>query len=482
MATERVTIDYTTRRYIAFIATLLIALLALLFLYFALTKPPISTTAKKQEEFRHLFSIYGFEGDLLRRPSGVALDVQGRIFIADTGKQRVVVFDQEGTYITQFGNPGTGKYEFKDPIAVTVSEDGRVFVLSKTSKKIIIYNGNFEPTHEMRFSNDEPPLSMTVHKERLYVTTIGGIMIGDLQGNLISTLGKRGMAPGEFQLPGGIVIGDDDIIYVADSLNYRVQALSKEGEPLWQYGQPLPPDKAITYQGKDRKFGLPASIALDDNGHLYVVDGLSSEIALLNTKGERLDTIGDIGHDDGFFYYPAGVAYAGSGKLVLADKYNDRVQVFQVPIATSPSVRVFAWAPYLLVLLIPLLLWLLTRSRLQVIASEDFLQRAIAGDSGQGLASAFKRLVVPPQTVERMHDVIPQALRLNERAISERELQALPMLSELTGEQASGLALAHSIKGKRLLLTESPVLRKAAGELGIATMNYAEFSTAYGTR
>lgn len=482
MATERVTIDYTTRKYIAFIAALLIALLALLFLYFALTKPPVSTTAKKQEEFRHLFSIYGFEGDLLRRPSGVALDVQGRIFIADTGKQRVVVFDQDGAYVTQFGNPGTGKYEFKDPIAVTVSEDGRVFVLSKTSKKVIIYNGNFEPIHEMKFSNDEPPLAMTIHEQRLYVTTIGGIMIGDLQGNLISTLGRRGMAPGEFQLPGGIVIGDDDTIYVADSLNYRVQALNKEGEPLWQYGQPLPPDQAITYQGKDRKFGLPASIALDDSGHLYVVDGLSSEITLLNIKGERLDTIGDIGHDDGFFYYPAGVTYAGSGKLVLADKYNDRVQVFQVPIATTATDRAFAWAPYLLVLLIPLLLWLFTRSRLQVVAAEDFLQTAMAGDGGEGLASAFKQLVVARQIAERMQGVTPQALRLDARAIDERAVEAMPMLAELTTEEASELALAHSVKGKRLLLTESHMLRKAAGDLGIATMNYAEFMAAYGKR
>jgi len=477
LSQQSVAVGGSLRKYFVFIAILLAALIALLFVYFILTKPPISKSAKKQDDFKHMFSIYGFEGDLLRRPSGVALDSQGRIFVADTSKNRVAVFDQGGNYVTQFGDPGKEEFQLRHPISVATAPDGRVFVLSKTLKKIVVYNSLFQPMNEIGF--DDWPLSMTIHDQKLYVTTRGGIMIGDLEGNLITTYGKRGRAPGEFQYPSGITIDQDGNLYVADSQNYRVQALNKDGEPLWQYGKPLPPGEAVMFQGKDRKFGLPASIALSDNGHLFVVDGLNSEIVVLNTKGEVIETIGDIGHDDGFFYYPAGIAYAGQGKLVLADKFNDRVQVFQVPFAAPASARYFAWMPYLLLLLLPFILWLLLRSRLQIVASEDFLQAALNNNTADELSRAFKGLIVAPQTFEDLRNRLPEKLKMLQRPVSDQELENMSSHEGLSGSQMAALALAKSAKGKKVLLTDSQALKKAAEQLNIATMSYGDFEEAY---
>ena len=105
------TVDNYTRRYIILISALLMLLIGLLLFYFVISKPPVSSSAAVQKDFKPLFSIYGFEGDLLRRPTSVALDVQGRIFVTDSGKQRVVVFDETGKYVAQLSNPGTGKFE-----------------------------------------------------------------------------------------------------------------------------------------------------------------------------------------------------------------------------------------------------------------------------------------------------------------------------------------------------------------------------------
>lgn len=477
MSQQSVAIGNPIRKYFAIISVLLAVLVGLLFAYFMLTKPPVSRSAKEQDDFRHLFSIYGFEGDLLRRPSGVALDSMGRIFVADTGKQRVLVFDQSGNFVAQFGDQGQGEYKIKDPISVATTLNGQIFVLSKTAKKIVVYNSLFKPVNEIGFS--ESPLSMTIHDNKLYVTTVSGIMIGDLEGNLITTLGKSGTAPGEFQLPAGIAVDKNGSMYVADSLNYRVQALNKDGEPLWQYGKPLPSGQAMKYQGKDRKFGLPASIALDDNGYLYVVDGLNSELVVLNTKGELIETIGDIGHDDGFFYYPAGIAYAGQGKVALADKYNDRVQVFQVPFATPTSAKIFAWAPYLLLLLPVLLLWLFLRPRLQVIASEDFIRAAINDNIATDLEQAFDKLIVVPEAVGNLGDRLPAKLNLIPKPISDSEVERISSDSGLPKDQVAALALARNIKGKKVLLTGSPAVESAAKALNLATMSYDEFKDTY---
>ena len=105
-------------------------------------------------------------------------------------------------------------------------------------------------------------------------------------------------------------MGEDGTLFVADSFNYRVQAISEEGEPVWQYGEPLPPDEAVGFAEESRKFGLPASIAADEGGFLYVVDGTNSEVVVLTTDGEFQETIGGVGHDDGLFYYPDGIEYS----------------------------------------------------------------------------------------------------------------------------------------------------------------------------
>jgi len=477
LAQRNIAVGNPLRQQLVYIAVLLVALLALLFIYFTLTKPPMAKSAKQQDDFKHLFTIYGFEGDLLRRPSGVAMDDQGRIFIADTGKNRVVVFDESGNYVDQFGDPGEGQYNIKDPISIAVAPDGRIYVLSKTLKKVVVFDGSFKPVKEIKFA--EWPLSLTIRERMLYVTTYRGIMVGDLDGNLITTFGKSGRAPGEFQLPGGIAIGKEGNMYVADSLNYRVQALNKDGEPIWQYGKPLPPGEAIMYKGSDRKFGLPSSIAVDDNGYLYVVDGLSSELVILDSKGKLIDRIGDVGHDDGFFYYPAGITYAGQGKVVLADKFNDRVQVFQVPLAVPASAKVFAWAPYLLLLLLPFGLWLLFRSRLQVVASEDFLKAAISGNAVAGLGQAFKNITVTQQTFESLGSEIPGNLKLTQKSVSDTAIESISSHKGLSDAQKADLALIKNSMGKKVLLANSPAVRDAADSLGLAVMSYDEFITAY---
>ena len=189
-------------------------------------------------------------------------------------------------------------------------------------------------------------------------------------------------------------------MYVADSFNYRVQAISKAGKVLWTYGSPLPADKAVQYQGPDRKFGLPASITRDDNGNLYVVDGVNSELVMLNEQGEFVQKIGDVGHDDGTFYYPDGIDYS-DGKLVVADKFNDRVEVFSVPRTGVAAFLPFApWLLLPLLLLAGLIAYLLLR-RDHYVPTPEFVGR-MAADSvhGADVAKAVKSLFVPAEDAE----------------------------------------------------------------------------------
>src|SRR3990172_815055 len=127
----------------SFLVTLLVILVVmvvlLFYLYFILSRP-LGAGAYSTKEMKHLFSIYGYgtkEDEMLYRPTDVAFDEDGNIYIADTGRSRVLVFRSTGQFSRKIGKKGTGKGELIEPVGVSVSKDGRLYVADKALSKVI---------------------------------------------------------------------------------------------------------------------------------------------------------------------------------------------------------------------------------------------------------------------------------------------------------------------------------------------------------
>jgi sugar lactone lactonase YvrE len=446
-------------------------LIAAAWFYWNLTRPADLTSEGESGEGDHLFSIYGFEGDLLRRPSAVGIGPNGDIYVADTGKHRIVVFDSDGAYRTVYGEAGDEPLQIQNPIDVAVADDGRSYVLDKNAKKIVLFDPTNQPSGVIPFDQEISPLSLTVDDDTLFVTTESGIVMFDLEGNPLTGYVAWGKEPGQFDKPGGVAVGEDGTLYVADSFNYRVQAISTQGEPLWQYGTPIPADQAIGFNEESRLFGLPASIAVDEEGFIYVVDGTNSEVIVLTTDGEYQETIGGVGHDDGLFYYPDGIEY-NDGTIVIADKFNDRVEVFRTPAASSVF-SVARFLPLLLpLLLLPLLL--LLRRRTKYVVNADFVERMHGDPAGAEMAKALKRAFAAPEIVALGEGYTDLDIDWRAVDVDEEELARLRSTYGLDEVSSESLAAATSVRGKRVLLTDVEPLRKAATELEVPTLTYEE--------
>lgn len=440
-----------------------------LFYYFLTRAPEVNEVGEKSRNY--LFSIYGFEGDLLRRPSSVAVGPNGDIYVADTGKKRIVVFDKSGNFRSTYGDFGEGPLQVWEPLGIAVAQDGRSYVIDKQKKKIVVYDVNHKAVKSI--ATPEYPLSARVANGSLFVTMESGVVIADLDGNLLTGYIKRGKKAGEFDRPGAVAIGKDGTLYVADSLNYRVQAISSKGKPMWQYGQPLDPAKLkdmTTDTGQ--RFGLPASIAIDDNGYLYVVDGLNSEVAVLDSKGGFVEKMGDVGHDDGKFYYPDGIDYA-SGRLVIADKYNDRVEVFSVPVQAG----VAAWTPYapwaLLLLIVPLP-FLLLRRKPTYVMSPEFLGVMVDDPKGGLVADALKSVAVTPEVAETARTLGSVGRDFKERSADGDSAARIAEEFGVERRAAETLDVAARLRGKRVLLAEDESVKRAAEKLGIPVLTFEE--------
>lgn len=473
--------DSTLRRYLLLLIILLLLLGGLLFAYYAINRPPQLVSGgeeavSEEEDFKFSFAIYGFEGDLLSRPSGVTIGPDNRIYVADTMKNRVVVFDSQGNFVGIIKPESQGRFAMKWPIAVAVADDGRIYVLSKQDRKIVVFNQDYRPISLIEFDN-VIPTCLFIKGDKLYVGTDKAIMIGTLDGRAIKQIGRFGKEEGEFDLIGGITVDDNGTIYVADSLNYRVQAIDEEtGEAKWVYGSPIPPEQAIQYQGEDRKFGLPASIALDERGRLYVVDGLNSEIVVLDADtGEKIKTLSDIGHKEGLFYYPDGICYAPGGVIAVADKFNDRVQVFNVPVPGIAS-AIPQWVPWLALLPVAfLVLWLLFAPRVKFIADHAFLERVAESEFKLDIERSLKTVFVLPEVKEEYEQGFERlklkVLKVNDEAA--RKIQE--NFEELDNASARLLSGAKKLRGKKTLFTENEaVYRIAEEEFELAAMNYDE--------
>lgn len=462
------------RRYIVVLIILLIVLAGVIGLYYTVTRPPQAVGVKQPVGYSHMFSIYGVGPDRLYRPTEVAVDSKGNIYVADTFKNRILVFDSNGKYVSRFGKSGTKKGEIQLPSAIAVSQDGRICVLQHTLGRITIYNASKQFVQEIEVPS---PLAATIKNNKLYVTTDRGVMIGDLNGKLLSAFGTKGRKKGQFNRPTGIAVDSKENIYVADAMNYRLSAYTKEGKHLWDAGAPVDPQNAIL--SRERRFGLPASVTLADDGLLYVMDAFNGEIYMFDTDGRQRGVIGEWGKEDGQFFYPGGIASMGGELFAVADKFNDRVQVVRVPspIAT-PVTMTRRYVPWFLVLLLIPLVVLLRRRKLVFFADEPFLQNSISDGYIAELAKSAGKLYVTDLAYDKFkgqtHDGVDLGQVLKASKYKESDAGEFAGAYGLSDDASRLLAALYKRK-KVTLLTDDEALRKAAEESKIVTLTNEEF-------
>ncbi len=137
-------------------------------------------------------------------PRGIAVGKDGNIFIADTGNKRVVIYDQDLNYITQFGGAGFEAGQFDEPVGIDVSDDGIVAVADTWNRRVQLFSpddsgmvysqiGEFEVDAWYGQSLDNKPF--------LTFSPKGTIFISDPEGGRIL----------EFTLSGELVQGWQDL-------------------------------------------------------------------------------------------------------------------------------------------------------------------------------------------------------------------------------------------------------------------------------
>lgn len=383
------------------------------------------------------YAIYQTEnGRMLGAPAAVDISADGDLYVLDSAQKCVHIYDSEQRFVRSYGIEVPAKYKLRQPVSIAVASSGQSYVVDSATKQLVIYDSDGKPVRAVTFK-EEQPLSVSVGlnenaQEIIYVTTKSGIALGSLNGAFYAGRFSWGRQPGQFDAPVAVSVdsaGDKPVLYVVDSLNYRIQAISGfETTPTvkWVYGGPLEGD-GIKNQSASRKFGLPVDAELGVDNTLYVLDGLSGQLVVLNRETGRLvDAVASMGKRDGELQYPEGVAAYG-GKIYVADTDNARISVYREGGLVTPSpdddapTAQWGWiaAIVLAVLAFGQIMYTLSMRRRWIIVGPDVLDRL---DSSE-YATKFEHLsptVVLPLAMGSLASIVKEPLSVHVQAVRSR--------------------------------------------------------------
>jgi len=85
------------------------------------------------------FGSEGTEEGQFKFPRGVAVDEGGFIFVADSGNNRIQIFNPDGTFLRAFGRWGQSDGEFKGLEGIAVNSKGNILVADRENHRIQIF-------------------------------------------------------------------------------------------------------------------------------------------------------------------------------------------------------------------------------------------------------------------------------------------------------------------------------------------------------
>jgi DNA-binding beta-propeller fold protein YncE len=116
----------------------------------------------------------------------------------------------------------------------------------------------------------------------------------------------------------------EGFLWVTDIENHQVFKLTPEGKVIQSFGEKGQPGTGNT------RFDQPTDVAVSSYGNIYIADGYgNSRIICYDSDGNYLFEWGKPGNGPGEFKYPHSIIIH-SGKVYVADRGNNRLQIFSM--------------------------------------------------------------------------------------------------------------------------------------------------------
>ncbi|KAI8497186.1 hypothetical protein Bbelb_251350 [Branchiostoma belcheri] len=268
------------------------------------------------------FGGWGTQPGKFKSNSGVAVSADNEIFVTDRLNKRVQVFSIKGTFLRRFPTvvPGASTRMCHLSVAIEVGP-GYLWVLGKSSRfnegHVVQYSKNGQPIKKIEVSLKSfyPVIAMGVRNNKIIVGDGDTIMMFDPNGSRLWSSEVRTVRG-----IGGVTSDKEGNVLLTDR-HKTIQKYNPSGVKIFEFG---------TYGKGKGQLNSPRGICLDTSGRIIVANHLNDRVDMFTSQGEFVRTIANI-------KLPWAVAMGPCGELVVTSIFPNTVTIF--PRANGASLK-----------------------------------------------------------------------------------------------------------------------------------------------
>jgi uncharacterized protein (TIGR03437 family) len=303
----------------------------------------------------------------LSNPSALWLDASGSLVIADTGTQRVRKVDSSGIIATLAGTglaaagaegAVAATAALLNPVGVVKDPAGNVLILESDRIQQVGTDGRIRTvmgsgSHAQSIDGLPPVQTSLVSPHGLCIDRAANVYVADAHrilkwppGGVVTTVAGNGL-PGaagdgaqatlaQLWWPHACAVDSFGNLYIADTSNHRIRKVDASGIITTMAGTGAQGSSGDEGAATSADLNLPAGVAADDNGGIFISDTGNNRIRQVTPDGVIHTIAGtgaaSYGGDGGAalnaqIYGPAGILLDGAGDLFFADTSNNRVRM-----------------------------------------------------------------------------------------------------------------------------------------------------------
>ncbi len=260
------------------------------------------------------FGSTGSQWNQFLKPQSIAVDpATGHILIADTENDRIkVVSTPDGIHYTTLNNVQRG---FDHPEGVSIDAQGRIYVADSGNDRVVVLNGAFEITGIFTGDGFHHPAGVTVSGQDLYVSDTYNdtvdvftwdVPVPDKPAPTVRTLAGPSVAA--MYASGFQYDATSNTLVIADTGLDRILRYTVAGDKISEFGSP---------GTADGEFQSPRDVAVDGAGNIYVADAENNRIQKFDSAGVWQWTRGTTGSCSDCLFTPIGITWDAANQVVL---------------------------------------------------------------------------------------------------------------------------------------------------------------------